>query len=97
MDGIGGVISLIISSIITIILSHYLYLGVGNVHLEHGILRAKGTAADETATRQRDGRVVQPSTVDESSIRGTEIGQHETTSISVILDNRVAVIHRLAL
>ena len=74
-----------------------LYLGVGDVDLEDRASAAERTKADDAATSQRDGRVVEHTVVDVRVELSTEISQDEATPVTVVLDDRMPVINRLAL
>ena len=65
--------------------------------LEQRGFQAEWPEADNIATSQRDGRVVEQTAVDVRAVFSAEISQNETASITVVLDNRMAVIDRLTL
>ena len=74
-----------------------MYLAVGDVDFKHSGLRAERAEADDIATSQSNGRVVQQAAVDVSSVPRSEISQGETASVAIILDDRMAVVRRLPL
>ena len=73
------------------------YLGVSDANFKQSGFQAKLAEADDIATRQRDGRVVHQTAVDIRATLSAEVSQHETASLKVVLDDRMPVIHGLAL